>query len=128
MPDLEHEPLSWLQMKFLSRRLLTKTDIEAANEIGISPTVVPRWKDEPSFLAAYNELGRDGLELAKKMVRQNMATAANTLADLLNSSSDRTRLGACETILTLGGMATTQNINMESEAIGKLLADLRNSK
>jgi hypothetical protein len=110
----EPEILTWQQMQFLAKRLLCSTDKEAAGLVGVVPETVYTWKNEkPAFAAAYAELGRDGLELAKKMVRQNMAHAAAVMArEAIDAHLAKDRIDAAYKILTLGGLSTTQNINV----------------
>jgi hypothetical protein len=106
------EPLTWLQMRFLAERLQCRTDTEAAEIIGVRTQTPSEWKANcPAFKAKYDELGRDGLELAKTMIRATMGKAAAALAgNLVGKPSDVNE--AAKTILTLGGMATSQNLNV----------------
>jgi hypothetical protein len=109
----EPQVLTWQQLQFLARRLLNTTDADAAREIGVAPETVCRWKtDNQSFKAKYEELGRDGVELAKTMIRSLMGDAVAVLGESMHSLKASDKIDAAYKVLTLGGMATSQNISV----------------
>lgn len=104
--------LSLLQLTFLAKRLLCKTDDEAAALVGIRPEAAYRWKTgDPEFRERYDALGTDGIELAKAILRQQLGEAANVLAEGMRANRrDRAdhavRVGAAKIILGSHGVVS----------------------
>jgi hypothetical protein len=84
--------LSTVQIRYCVARLDTKTDKQAALDIGITDNVVKGWNfdgekelvDEAIQLMAY-----DGVITALEIRRRNLAKAMAVKADGLNSDNDR---------------------------------------
>lgn len=111
--------LSILQNRFLAKRLTCKSDREAAQQCEphpISEDVVYKWKrDEPEFLAAYNKLGEDGVELARAILRQHLGEAAAVLSDSLKAKRGRepdhtARIEAAKQILKSHHVITDKHV------------------
>lgn len=100
----EQPLLTWKQRQFLAKRLLCGSDTEAAEAVGTSAAVVSRWKHEPEFKQAYEELPHDGLEFAKASHRQMLAKATMVHSELLDSLDDKVRLGAVKLLYEAQGL------------------------
>ena len=122
--------LSELQTKFLSARPSCKTDKEAALQVGIHPQTVNNWKaNGPPFPEEYKKITTglaqihdDAVEDAVKRIREMFPKALAVLADLCESKSEHVRIKAVELILSRGGVAAMQDVNLQVH--GRLEAHL----
>ena len=122
--------LTSLQEKFLFVRPECRTDKEAADKIGIHPQTVNNWKgDGPPFPETYNKLmyglaavQEDAVEEAILQIRAMFPKALERLLELVDSKSEHVRLKAVELILSRGGVAAMQDVNLRVH--GRLEAHL----
>lgn len=79
--------LTTLQLRFLAARLLSATDIEAAAQVKCAAQTVWNWKQEcPEFLAEYQAVFADGVDLAKTYSRRLLGKAAQRLDEALDAT------------------------------------------
>lgn len=111
--------LSYEQNKFLAMRHTTKTDQAACELAEISDESLRRWKNgDPEFKAEYDNLGRDGVELAKRIARQHLGQAMLTLIEATAAKHSTkhgseaqwdARIAAARSILAVHKISTTSS-------------------
>lgn len=100
------------QLRFLARRLIAKTDEEAADRVGVAGRTVRDWKQtDPEFKARYEALGDDGIELARDILRHHLGEAAVVLAEGMQATDrgkpdHQTRITAAKAMLAGLGVLT----------------------
>ena len=99
------------QLRFVTARLNTSTDKEAAAAIGMSPDIVSYWKKSGVPIeAAVRLLIHDGLVLSRTILRRSVAEAAAIKRAGLYSDDEKTRQAAATEILDRElGKATQRN-------------------
>jgi hypothetical protein len=99
------------QWRFLALRLVSKTDTEAARELGIAENTPANWKgNDPEFAREYEACFRDGVHVAQEIARRNLGRAADTLCSALGATTTsgqpnwRARLEAARLLLQTHGL------------------------
>lgn len=111
--------LTGLQWKFISARLLARTDDEAASKVGVHPSTVTAWKrEETEFLAEYTAAFRDGVRVAQEYSRKLLGTATQRLQEALDATipgetgkplpDHRVRIEAARTLYRAHGLQLTR--------------------
>jgi len=92
--------LSSSQLRFVSKRVWTDTDADAARELGISPSTVKNWKQDGAPLDETVRLMKhDGVIMAAEMLRRSLADAVEVkIGGLLDRSSSIRQAAATEII------------------------------
>ncbi len=99
------------QWRFIAARLLTKTDLDAAVQVGIAAGTVTNWKAEEDgeFKREYEAAFADGVHVAKSYTRKLLGKAAKALDDALDAKDGRlidhkSRLKAVELVFKTHGL------------------------
>jgi hypothetical protein len=81
-----------------------KRQVDIAQELGIAPETLSRWKAQPVFAAALNLALRESYAATLGELRDARAEAVGVLRELMNSDSvdDRIRLAAAKAVLSAG--------------------------
>lgn len=77
-----------------------RTQTEAANEAGVHRTTVHRWTRDEEFRTRVADARRDILTQATSKLGDRILAAIDALADLLQSESEQTKLGAAKALLS----------------------------
>ena len=118
------------QWQFIARRLVSGTDVEAAEAIGVRRQTISEWKQIPEFLAEYEAAFKDGVHVALEITRQNLGKAAMVLTDGLEANkSDRadyqTRINSAKTIFQAHGLCKqTSELKADVNISGGLRIDI----
>lgn len=73
--------------------------VDVAQQVGVTPETISRWRAVPLFTAAYNQSVRDAYSATIGQVRDIAAEAIQTLRESLQSKDERVRLSAAMAIL-----------------------------
>lgn len=98
------------QWQFIARRLVSSTDKEAAEVVGLRPQTVSEWKrDCPEFVREYEAAFTDGVHVAQEITRQHLGRAAMVLAEGLDARQGRkpdyaSRLASAKAVLQSHGL------------------------
>jgi hypothetical protein len=103
------------QVKWVLRRLTSKTDAEAAKAIGISPETVSRWKQTAPLDEAVSLLLKDSVAGAQRILQQALQDAAQVTVDALHDKGARNGLPAAKEIMDRAGMPTVQKQGVDGE-------------
>ena len=97
---------------------MTLDDASACREMGLHLQRPPEWKKDPEFLARYEHLNEDGLELAKDLTRALLGKAAGVLEDELEATREtasgglvpdwQARHRAVDLLMTVQGLKLTR--------------------
>ncbi len=104
------------QWQFIAARLLTSTDYEAAEQLGIDKNTPSRWKrDSEEFAQEYEASFRDGVDVAKKYTRKQLGKAADVLRQQLEAKDKRepdnfARLKAVEILFKSHGILADKHV------------------
>lgn len=101
-PQVTDEPvaLTPAQETVIAQLLAGKTQADAAQEAGLRPEQVSRWKsDDPLFIAEFNRRTLGLWESNRAELLDLAREARKTLRDLLTSENDSIRLRAAVSIL-----------------------------
>lgn len=96
--------LTELQWRFVAARLQTKTDRQAAAEVGIDPATVSRWPNRRAIKELILLLRQDAAAGAVALLEQRSLNAAMTIVASMDSPDPAVRLRAAQDVLdrTLG--------------------------
>ena len=90
------------QEQVIALLLAGQTQAAAAGQVGIAPETVTRWKSgDAVFMAAYNEQRRDMWESSREKLTGLRDRAVDTVAGLLDSEHEPTRLKAALSVLDM---------------------------
>lgn len=82
--------------------VLAARTVEAGLETAkVSKTTFYGWRKQPDFAAAYQQARKDIVQRAYALLEKHLGTAAETLAELLKSTDERTKLRAAIAIIDL---------------------------
>lgn len=93
-----------LQLTWLSARVTSNTDKEAAEAIGVAPETAYKWKRTHGLESAVRYLRMDAIRAAQFTLHQHTTAAARKMVELLESGNDSVALGAAKEILSRSGI------------------------
>ena len=97
------------QVRWVLARLHTKTDHEAAEEVGVHRSTVSKWDNKAELDIAVNILLREPIKAAVEILGNASAEAAQVIVDTLRVKRDnRLRLNAASDILDRVGVKGAQ--------------------
>lgn len=110
--------LSSSQLRFVSRRVWTDTDADAARELNISPSTVKAWKQNGAPIdESVRLMKHDGVIMAAEMMRRALADAVEVkIGGLCDRSSSIRQAAATELIDRNMGKPTQRQ-----EVIGRIV-------
>ena len=105
LAEIERQ-LTLTQIRFMTARLETETDKEAAQVIGIDPNTVKNWNRTPAKALIEEGLRlmvHDGVVTAREILRRNLAKAAAVKVSGLDSDNEKIRQDAATEIIDRAG-------------------------
>src|SRR5512139_1756018 len=120
--------LTITQIRFVIARNETKSDKEAAELIGISPSTVKNWDNKAMVDEAIKYMLFDGVITAKELRRRNVAKAMAVKVAGLDSESEKIRqdvateiiegeLGKAQTKVDITGAINVVSIGVDTDAL-----------
>ena len=108
------QQLSPDQLRYIYERVTTRTDAEAARNVGLSPETVYNWPEKRLVQEAVRLMVDDGLQASLDILRRNLARAARVKVAGLDSRKEAIKQAAATEILDrFHGKPTQQsNINV----------------
>ena len=120
----EIEKCNPLQVRWVIARLSTRTDANAADQIGVARETVARWKHGIDLDAIIATLLRDMVRAAILTLQSATQEAAACAIELMRTSvSETVKLGAVREILDRGGVPSTLNTEQNGELIIRVRRD-----
>ena len=87
------------QLRYLTERVLCRTDAEAARNVGIDPHVAYNWPNKQEINEAVSLLLEEGLQVSLDIMRRNLARAAKVKVSGLDSKKEAIKQGVATEIL-----------------------------
>ncbi len=87
------------QLRYLTERVLCRTDAEAARNVGIAPTVIYHWPEKLLIQEAVNLMLSEGVEASREILRRALVDAARVKVDGLRSKRTSIKQAAATEIL-----------------------------
>jgi predicted transcriptional regulator len=84
--------------------------INVAEQVGVTPESISRWKSEVEFQARVNEFQFERVNEARELLRESAKRAVKTIDSLLDSKNESTRLKAATALLKLSNIDVPQRL------------------
>lgn len=111
------------QVRWVTARLVTKSDQEAAHKVGVHPSTVSKWPNKAELDRAVNLLLQDVAEATALILKQAAPEAARALVESLRDP--KTRVPSATAILDRTGFAARQQHEVDiSDALAGILERL----
>lgn len=114
------------QWRFITARLNTSTDKEAAEMIGVNPTTPPRWHNKPAINQAVAELQAEATSGAVAALQSASLQAAMVIIGLMEDEDKAVRLRAAQDVLDRANGKATQRQEITGADGGKLTIEYVN--
>ena len=97
------------------------TTVEVADRIGVCPRTVYRWRDLPDYQSLLTSLKDDMHRAARATLNASARVAASEIVRLMSESTDdRIRLSAAQTLLDRTGHPKAERIEMDADVRAKV--------
>ncbi len=104
------------QVRWVFRRILNKTDMQAAKEAGVHYSTVSKWPNKADLDIAVNLLLQDPIDAAIAMLREAVPEAAEVLITEVRMKG-RHKMLAAEQVLDRMGVSAVHKVDLTSGGV-----------
>jgi transposase-like protein len=117
------EPLAPLQQQAMGLLATGQSVEQISNSLGIHRSTLWRWRQEPQFIAEWNQILHETKEVQERALLSLQQNAISALGDCLNSQNEMVKLRASLTILD-----RVQDLRVGSVQSDQILRNQRESE